>query len=192
MRTASTLFRRRGYDGVGLSEILAASGAPKGSFYHHFPGGKAQLGRACMVEAGAQVGAAIDAAFADAPDFAAGIRRFVGAIADWFERAGFAEGCPVAAIAVATTLQSKADAEAAQAVFDDWRRRLLGHAARFGAALEDGDLELLLMLIEGAWIVARIRRSKEPLIRAGEAFLRGRPAPTTVAACDPSPPTPPW
>ena len=40
IRVASALFRQRGYDGVGLTEILEASGAPKGSFYHHFPEGK--------------------------------------------------------------------------------------------------------------------------------------------------------
>src|SRR6201995_645706 len=40
---AERLFRIQGYTATGLSEILKESGAPKGSFYFHFPRGKAQL-----------------------------------------------------------------------------------------------------------------------------------------------------
>lgn len=40
---AIRLFRMQGYTATGLTEILAASGAPKGSFYFHFPRGKVQL-----------------------------------------------------------------------------------------------------------------------------------------------------
>lgn len=41
--TAERLFRIQGYTATGLTQILAESGAPKGSFYFHFPRGKAQL-----------------------------------------------------------------------------------------------------------------------------------------------------
>lgn len=41
--TAEKLFRIQGYTATGLTQILTESGAPKGSFYFHFPRGKAQL-----------------------------------------------------------------------------------------------------------------------------------------------------
>jgi len=40
VRTAMRLFRRQGYASTGLQQILAESGAPRGSLYHYFPGGK--------------------------------------------------------------------------------------------------------------------------------------------------------
>jgi TetR/AcrR family transcriptional repressor of lmrAB and yxaGH operons len=41
--TAERLFRIQGYTATGLTQILKESGAPKGSFYFHFPRGKTQL-----------------------------------------------------------------------------------------------------------------------------------------------------
>jgi TetR/AcrR family transcriptional regulator, lmrAB and yxaGH operons repressor len=43
LQAALLLFRRRGYHGVGINDILAIAKAPKGSLYHHFPKGKDQM-----------------------------------------------------------------------------------------------------------------------------------------------------
>ena len=42
--SSAELFRRQGYTGTGVKEIVAAANAPFGSIYHFFPGGKEQLG----------------------------------------------------------------------------------------------------------------------------------------------------
>ncbi|MGA6538944.1 TetR/AcrR family transcriptional regulator [Stenotrophomonas sp. NPDC101269] len=42
VETASTLFRKRGYDGVGVADLMAAAGFTHGGFYKHF-GSKADL-----------------------------------------------------------------------------------------------------------------------------------------------------
>jgi TetR/AcrR family transcriptional repressor of lmrAB and yxaGH operons len=44
LRAALRLFRKHGYHGVGINDILAEAEAPKGSMYHHFPGGKEAIG----------------------------------------------------------------------------------------------------------------------------------------------------
>ena len=44
LAAAQRLFRQRGYHATGLADILQLAGAPKGSMYHHFPGGKEAIG----------------------------------------------------------------------------------------------------------------------------------------------------
>ncbi|GKU25251.1 TetR/AcrR family transcriptional regulator [Clostridium folliculivorans] len=43
IETSCRLFEMKGYHATGLNEILKESGAPKGSFYYHFPNGKEEL-----------------------------------------------------------------------------------------------------------------------------------------------------
>src|SRR5256714_7235327 len=43
VRSAASLIQRRGVTATSFSEVLADSGAPRGSIYHHFPQGKEQL-----------------------------------------------------------------------------------------------------------------------------------------------------
>jgi TetR/AcrR family transcriptional regulator, lmrAB and yxaGH operons repressor len=50
LSSAFKLFRKHGYHGVGLNDILTAANAPKGSLYHHFPGGKEEIGVAVVGE----------------------------------------------------------------------------------------------------------------------------------------------
>ena len=165
--TAAGLFRRHGYHGVGLSQIVSVSGAPKGSFYHHFPGGKEELAEHTVRHAGAAIARAIDEAFSEAPSFAAGARALADRIADWFEASGWCDGCPITSIVLDTTPSSDRILQATQEVFDDWIARAIGHAERLGA---EGDARTtatrLLIALEGAWIVARVLRSREPFAQA--------------------------
>jgi TetR/AcrR family transcriptional repressor of lmrAB and yxaGH operons len=49
LTAAQRLFRKRGYHATGLNDILELANAPKGSMYHHFPGGKEAIG-VCVIE----------------------------------------------------------------------------------------------------------------------------------------------
>src|SRR3954453_12156456 len=50
--SAVDLLQRQGYHGTGLNELLERSGAPRGSLYHYFPGGKEQMGAEAIARAG--------------------------------------------------------------------------------------------------------------------------------------------
>src|SRR5271163_3389582 len=43
VQSAASLISSRGVNATSLSDVLAHSGAPRGSIYHHFPDGKKQL-----------------------------------------------------------------------------------------------------------------------------------------------------
>ena len=78
----SQLFRRGGYFGTGLSEILKDSGAPKGSFYFHFPKGKDQLAAACVDAAAEDVARALEAA----AEASKSIDEFIDKLVDGYDR----------------------------------------------------------------------------------------------------------
>src|SRR5829696_5567914 len=97
--TAARLFDRSGYHGAGLAEILEASGAPRGSFYFHFPGGKEQLAVEAVRHAGGQVRQMIEASAARDPDPVAILRRLSRALTRWLEASGYTQGCAVSNVA---------------------------------------------------------------------------------------------
>lgn len=62
--TAHRIVGAKGFSGVGLNEILAAAGVPKGSFYHYF-GSKEAFGEALLEDYFEDYFADIDATFAE-------------------------------------------------------------------------------------------------------------------------------
>src|SRR5436190_23827896 len=76
------LFRRYGYTGTGLKQVVANANAPFGSLYHHFPGGKQQLGEDVIRRSGQMYFELVAAIFDAAPDVVRGTSDvFTGAAA---------------------------------------------------------------------------------------------------------------
>jgi TetR/AcrR family transcriptional regulator, lmrAB and yxaGH operons repressor len=53
---ATELFRQRGYYATTVSDVVRQSGAPRGSTYLHFPGGKQELAREAIARARDEIG----------------------------------------------------------------------------------------------------------------------------------------
>jgi AcrR family transcriptional regulator len=66
--TGAELFRRQGYAATGIKQIVTAAQAPFGSIYHHFPGGKEQLGAEAIRVSGSMYELLVPAVFGPAPD----------------------------------------------------------------------------------------------------------------------------
>src|SRR5919197_1479958 len=81
IQSAALLFRRQGIEGTSFSDVLEHSGAPRGSIYHHFPGGKSQLAEEATRYAGDFIAAGLVTALAE-DDPRAAIRAFT---ANWLE-----------------------------------------------------------------------------------------------------------
>ena len=68
LETTAELFRRYGYTGTGLKQIVAQANAPFGSLYHFFPGGKAHLGEEVIRRSGQMYQELVEAVWDGAPD----------------------------------------------------------------------------------------------------------------------------
>ena len=97
VETASELFRERGYDGVGVAELMSAAGLTHGGFYKHF-GSKADL----MSEA-------MNCGFVHAAENLAGVDRdnFIEYYLSRQHRDDMAGGCVMSALGTDTARQSE-------------------------------------------------------------------------------------
>lgn len=167
LRTASTLFRQKGYHGVGVAEILAACGLPKGSLYYHFPGGKRELAKAATLWTGVMIERLVDRSFAEAATFEDGVAALCRGIVALIPSDRPMQACPVASI-----LQAAGDEpelrQTARQVLADWTRRLTGHADRLRHPAPRDAADLLLMQLEGAWLLALAEQSARPFMRIAE------------------------
>lgn len=167
---SAELFRRQGYTGTGMKQIVTAAGAPFGSMYHHFPGGKEQLGEAVIRTSGAMYFRIVMEVMDAARDPVTGVRDcFAGAAAVLVET-DYADACPIAAIALDVASTNEPLRMATADVFESWIEGGTAWFARAGiATAESRKLAITLInSIEGAFVLSRAMRTTEPLLVAGE------------------------
>jgi TetR/AcrR family transcriptional regulator, lmrAB and yxaGH operons repressor len=165
VQTTAMLLRRQGYAATGLAEIVARSGAPRGSLYFHFPGGKEELAVAALTSAGEQLRLGIEAMLDSRATLDEALALLLDALAAGLVASGYADGCPLATVALEAAAASEPLREAAAGAFAGWLAAL---ARRIEAAGLDADAAarratLVLAAIEGALILARARRDPAPL-----------------------------
>src|SRR5437868_10512973 len=97
---SAELFRRNGYTGTGVKQIVAAAGAPFGSLYHFFPGGKEQLGEEVIRRSGRMYMELVEAIFDAAPDPVTGTGDVFSGAAEVLRQTDYADACPIATVAL--------------------------------------------------------------------------------------------
>jgi TetR/AcrR family transcriptional repressor of lmrAB and yxaGH operons len=165
LNATGVLLRRQGYAATGLSEIVERSGAPRGSLYFHFPGGKEELAVAAMERSGEALRRAIAATMEVPGDTAAGVAVLIDALADGLEVSGYRDGCPIATVALETAAGSEPLRATAARIFDAWIAELQDALRRDGVepAAAERRAMLALSAIEGALLLSRARRDTAPL-----------------------------
>jgi TetR/AcrR family transcriptional repressor of lmrAB and yxaGH operons len=169
IQTSALLFRKKGFHGVGIAEILAATGLPKGSLYHHFPNGKQDLAIASAEWASAGMTRIINDAFEEASDFESGATTLCHKLAKFFDLSGGWDGCPVSNTLLDGPENEEFRSKVAE-MFEGWIECASGHGVRLGLETSDArdQAELLLLAIQGAWSMARAKQSSEILRRLPE------------------------
>ena len=160
VHTTSQLLRRQGYTATGLNQIIDEAGAPKGSLYFHFPGGKDDLVAEALAHAADSWRTEILAMIADETDLAKSLKIVGERLAKELESSGYTHGCPLATV----TLEAAAINPVLHAVIAD-RYGLLEAAitARIVAAgiharPARASALMFLSAIEGALLLARAHK----------------------------------
>jgi AcrR family transcriptional regulator len=166
---SAELLRRQGYAATGVKQIVAAAKAPFGSIYHHFPGGKEELGAAAIRRSGALYELLIPAIFDPAPDLVSAVRLFFEGAAAHLEESEYEDACPIATVALEVSSTSDTMREACADVFESW---IAAGLPRFTAAgLDEATSRELvtgmIAALEGAFVLARATQSTEALHVAG-------------------------
>lgn len=165
VRAAVTLFRRNGYAATGINEIAEVSGAPKGSIYHYFPGGKDAIAEVAVRFAGAGLVATLEKLEQEHETAASMIRAYCKLLNGWMAKSGFRDGCPIATTLLESAPQSAEMAAAGREAFAGWCAVIARALIRdgFGKAEARRLATLAVSAIEGALILARVEGSAAPL-----------------------------
>ena len=169
---AAELLQKQGYHATGLAQVLAESGAPRGSLYFHFPGGKEELACAALVASGDAWRERISAVVERATNAGAAIEASCEALATMLVESDFTIGCPVATVALEAASTSAAVRETCAEHYATWRRLVAERLRTEG--LRDAEAErqatFVLSAVEGALLLARVERTPAPLRIAGKTL----------------------
>jgi TetR/AcrR family transcriptional regulator, lmrAB and yxaGH operons repressor len=164
IEATARLLLRRGYHGTSLNDILKESGAPRGSLYFHFPGGKEQLvleaTRRSVDQTTQEIAAILDAA--ETP--ARGIRSILEETARLMDESDFAFGCPIAPLVLDSPAEHPQLVELCRSAFEEWVALIRTHFV--SAGIDESRAHNLALLVEsaleGLLLMSRALATSEP------------------------------
>jgi TetR/AcrR family transcriptional regulator, lmrAB and yxaGH operons repressor len=168
IKTTCELMEVQGYHATGLNQILAESGAPKGSLYYYFPDGKDGLVEEAIAQTRELIVERLRVGMAAYSDPAEAIPAFLRNLAHHVQASGFQAGGPITAVALEAASTNERLNAACRAAYQAWQavieQKLLAwgyepvRARRLAA--------VVIALIEGAIILSRSERNVAPLLDA--------------------------
>lgn len=188
IETTRALLEAQGYHATGLNQIVAESGAPKGSLYYHFPDGKEELTVRAIERAGEIVVERIRANLSVTPVLSIALRAFVERIAAGVEASGYQSGGPLQTVALETATSSEPVNLACRAAYTQLQAAFADRiaAAGYEPAKAAELATFVTAAIEGGIMLSRTYHTGEPLrlvARQLGAYLQAvPPAESGVAA----------
>lgn len=173
LESAAELFQAQGYHATGLNQLVAASGAPKGSMYFHFPGGKEQLAAEAMQMSAQRLGEALREVAAAAPDPASALGAAVELLGGALAGSDYQRGCPLAPVLLDAAGESEQIRQACEQGYASWRELIAEVLAEHGLSADRADTlaTVALAAIEGGLLLAKASHDTAPL-RAVAEHLR--------------------
>jgi AcrR family transcriptional regulator len=169
VKGAAGLLATKGVEGTSFAEVLAATGTPRGSIYHHFPGGKSELVHAALDLVSTRALAVMEA-MRGRPGVEV-VERFLSLWRQLLDSSGLTAGCGVLAVTVAGADVDLLDH--AGSIFRDWTDQLAGLlvAGGVGEVPAQRLAVLIIAATEGAVALSRAERSRAPFDVVAEALV---------------------
>ena len=163
VRSAASLIRTRGVSATSFSDVLADSGAPRGSIYYHFPNGKEQLAEDAIRWTSERVLAHQRTCRATTPEGV--LDCFIDMWRQVVLASGGAAGCVVAGVAIDTVAADRARMEVVRATFRSWVALLAEQLVAVGVRGRRASRIALATVagMEGALILCRAEGNSGPL-----------------------------
>jgi TetR/AcrR family transcriptional repressor of lmrAB and yxaGH operons len=161
------LLERHGFRATGLNKILSESGAPRGSLYFHFPGGKQELAAVALHDAGAAVERLFRQQAEGARNTAEGLAIALRMLEQRMLAAEYEKGCPVVMVALEAAATSEPLHRACSTIYRTWAGAIADSLVADGLPRERAETlaDFALAAMEGALVLCRAHRSVEPLRR---------------------------
>jgi len=179
VRSAASLIRSRGLNATSFSEVLAASGAPRGSIYHHFPEGKEQLAEDAIKWTSERVLAHLRAGTAVTASEV--LKRFIAMWRQVVVSSGGTAGCVVAGVALDTDAREAGQIDVVRSTFRSWVKLLAELLEAVGVPSARATPIALATVagMEGALILCRAEGNAKPLDAVAEELMRLLPPETS-------------
>ena len=172
IEAAITLMRRSGYSGVGINELLAESGAPKGSMYHYFPDGKRQVAAEALAAYSLRVVAFIDESLARGRTPQGKVRALFAAFARRLEAFDYRLSCAAGCVSLDLDPGLESVRAAVELAFERYIEVIAKHFPEFGPRRARSFGGFVLTAIEGAYIRGRAGHSSAAFGEAGDWLAR--------------------
>jgi len=167
---AVTLFRRQGFAGTGLNDIVDLAGAPKGSLYHYFPEGKASIAVAAVEEAGRRVAETLRRLYVESPTAGDLMKAHARLLEGWMRKSGYRDGCPMTTVLLELAPRERRVAQAGRKAYaariDILSEKLI--ADGFPPERARRLAQLCTSAIQGALVQSRVERSGAPITATAE------------------------
>jgi TetR/AcrR family transcriptional regulator, lmrAB and yxaGH operons repressor len=163
VESAAALIGSQGMNATSFSDVLSDSGAPRGSIYFHFPGGKKELARDAIQWTSSQVIDHIRASDASSPTEV--IRHFVALFQHVANASDGAAGCAVAGVTIDVSAGDEELLVDAREAFHAWVALLAEQLRGVGVAISRARAIALTCVasVEGALILCRAEGAAAPL-----------------------------
>jgi TetR/AcrR family transcriptional repressor of nem operon len=163
---AAPLFNKRGFHGCSMQDISAATGLEKGSLYTHFHT-KEELASEAFDSAWAQ---SCHARTGNLEQVSGSIEKLKLHIENFVSKPPFAGGCPLLNTAMDADDGNAVLYQRAQKAFSGWvalLSQIIQQGQESGEVRRSVEAEalstLIISLLEGAYFICRLQKSKAPL-----------------------------